>query len=43
MTLKDGDHVVTISSSVGEGTEQLFEDVFNPNKFWEDFIRIFKI
>jgi signal transduction protein with GAF and PtsI domain len=42
MTLKDGDNVVTISSSVGEGTEQLFEDIFNPNKFWEDFIRIFK-
>ncbi len=43
MTLKDGDNVVTISSSVGEGATQLLEDVFNPTKFWEDFIRLFKI
>lgn len=42
MTLKDGDHVVTISSS-NTNTSALVESIFKPTSFWEDWMRVFKL
>lgn len=41
MTLKDGDHVVTISSS-NTNTSALVESIFKPTSFWEDWMRLFR-
>jgi len=41
MTLKDGDHVVTISSSSNEYKE-LADQLFDPKSFWDEWMRIFR-
>ena len=41
MTLKDGDHVVTISGSSNE-SEDLVDQLFNPKSFWDEWMRIFR-
>lgn len=41
MTLKDGDHVVTLSSSTTE-SKDLVDQLFDPRSFWEDWMRIFR-
>lgn len=41
MTLKDGDHVVTLSSSTAE-SKDLVDQLFDPRSFWEDWMRIFR-
>lgn len=41
MTLKDGDHVVTISSS-GNESGDLVDQLFNPKSFWDEWMRIFR-
>jgi len=41
MTLKDGDHVVTISSSSNESGD-LVDQLFNPKSFWEEWMRLFR-
>ena len=38
MTLKDGDHVVTISSSSTEARD-LVDQLFNPKSFWDVWMR----
>ena len=41
MTLKDGDHIVTLSSSTTE-SKDLVDQLFDPRSFWEDWMRIFR-
>ena len=41
MTLKDGDHVVTISSSSTEARD-LVDQLFNPKSFWDEWMRLFR-
>ena len=40
MTLKDGDNVVTLSST--SGTEAV-DELFNPEKFWDNWLKLFRI
>jgi len=40
MTLKDGDHVVTLSSNVGKETEAI-NQLLDPKSFWADWIKLF--
>lgn len=42
MTLKDGDHVVTISSSSNESRD-LVDQLFDPKSFWDEWMRLFRI
>lgn len=41
MTLKDSDHVVTLSGSTTE-SKDLVDQLFDPRSFWEDWMRIFR-
>ena len=41
MTLKDGDHVVTISSSSNE-SQDLIDQLFDPKSFWDEWLKIFR-
>lgn len=41
MTLKDGDHVVTISGSSNE-SKDLVDQLFDPKSFWDEWMRIFR-
>lgn len=41
MTLKDGDHVVTISSSGNESSD-LVDKLLDPKSFWDEWMRIFR-
>lgn len=41
MTLKDGDHVVTISSSSTESID-LADQLLDPKSFWDDWMRLFR-
>ena len=40
MTLKDGDHVLTISSSSTEAKD-LVDQLFNPKSFWDEWMKVF--
>ena len=41
MTLKDGDYVVTLSSSTTE-SKDLVDQLFDLRSFWDDWMRIFR-
>ena len=41
MTLKDGDHVITISSSTTESRD-LIDQLFEPKSFWDDWMKLFR-
>lgn len=41
MTLKDGDHVITISSSTAESRD-LVDQLFDPKFFWDEWMKLFR-